>query len=228
MSSLLLALALAALPAVVLIWYFYHLDKARSEPIGLILRSVLYGFVAVIPTAGIEFGIGALVPPPAGALGILFEAFVMAGLVEESVKLYFVRRYIFHRPEFNERTDGIIYAICVSLGFAFIENFIYGHDAPSILFVRAFTAVPGHAVFSGVMGYYVGMAKLEEGRAGAWKRGLFWAVILHGLYDALLMAGGAVSYLVIPLLIFGWRLLKRLFAKAQAADFERFGGGRNS
>lgn len=225
MSSLLLTLGLAALPAVVLIWYFYRLDKAKPEPIGLILRSVLYGFIAVIPAAGIEIGLGALVPAPAGVLGLFFEAFVVAGLVEESVKLYFVRRYIFQRPEFNERSDGIIYAICVSLGFAFIENFIYGHDAPSVLLVRAFTAVPGHAVFSGVMGYYVGMAKLEEGRAGVWKRGLVWAVLLHGLYDALLMAGGFAIYLVIPFLIFGWRLLKALFAKAQAADLERLDGG---
>jgi RsiW-degrading membrane proteinase PrsW (M82 family) len=223
MSSLLFTLGLAALPAIVLISYFYRLDKARPEPLGLIVRSVLYGFLAVIPAAMIEIGIGAVAPTPKGLPGVLFEAFLVAGLVEESVKLYFVRRYIFRRPEFDERTDGIIYAICVSLGFAFIENFIYGHDAPNILLVRAFTAVPGHAVFSGVMGYYVGMAKLEEGQAGAWKRGLFWAVLLHGLYDALLMMGGLFGYLVIPLLIFGWHLLKRLFAKAQAADMARSG-----
>jgi len=221
MSSLLFTLGLAALPAVVLIHYFYRLDRARPEPIGLIVRSVLYGFLAVVPAAAIELGIGAFVPAPQGLPGVLFEAFIVAGLVEESVKLFFVRRYIFGRPEFNERTDGIIYAICVSLGFAFIENFMYGHDDAGILVVRSFTAVPGHAVFSGVMGYYVGMAKLEEGRKGAWKKGLFWAIVLHGLYDALLIAGGLFGYLVLPLLLVGWRVLKRLFAKAQAMDLSR-------
>ncbi|HTX71389.1 MAG TPA: PrsW family glutamic-type intramembrane protease [Rectinemataceae bacterium] len=223
MSSLLLALALAALPAVLLIAFFYRLDRARPEPMRLIVRSVLFGFLAVIPAAGIELALGFLVPSIPGVPGTLFEAFIVAGLVEESVKLYFVRRYIFRRPEFDERSDGIIYAICVSLGFAFIENFMYGHDDLRILLIRSFTAVPGHAVFSGVMGYYVGMAKLEPGKSGAWRTGLFWAVLLHGLYDALLLSGALVGYLVFPLLLVGWRVLRRLFAKAQAIDLERQG-----
>jgi RsiW-degrading membrane proteinase PrsW (M82 family) len=218
MSALLASLALAALPAALLLAYFYRLDRARPEPVGLIGKSVLYGFFAVIPAAAIEYAIAFLVPQPSGPLGLLFEAFLVAGLVEESVKLYFIRHYIFRRSEFDERVDGIIYAICVSLGFAFVENFVYGYRDWSILVVRSFTAVPGHALFSGIMGYYLGLAKLERGRPGLWKRGLAWAVVLHGVYDWLIMSGGALAFLVLPLIGIGLFTLRRLFARAEEMD----------
>jgi len=218
MPSLLLSLGAAALPAAVLLAYFYRLDRKRPEPVGLIGRSVLYGFIAVVPAAAIELGVERLAPAPGGALGFLFESFVVAALVEEGTKLFFVKRYIFKRAEFDERADGIVYAICVCLGFAFVENFLYGYRDMSVLLVRAFTAVPGHAVFSGIMGYYVGISKLEAGRRRAWVIGLAWAILLHGLYDLFLLSGGLAAFLVLPLLATGWAALRRLFRAAQAAD----------
>jgi protease PrsW len=216
MANLLISLLLAALPALVILLYFRRLDKARPEPVGLIGRSVLYGFLAVLPAAAIEVGIGFIAPERRTLGSQLFYAFAVAGLVEESVKLYFVRRYIFKKKEFDERADGIVYAICVSMGFAFVENFLYGYRDAGVLFARAFTAVPGHALFSGVMGYYVGLSKLESGRRGAWKAGLAWAIALHGLYDFFLFAGLGLA--VLPLLVVGWIFLVRLFKKAAKAD----------
>ena len=216
MPPLSLSVILAALPAVVILWYFRRLDKARPEPLGLIGRSVLYGFLAVIPAAAIEMGIGFVAPERSTLLSQLFYAFAVAGLVEESVKLYFVRRYILRRREFDERVDGIVYAICVSMGFAFVENLLYGYRDAGILFARAFSAVPGHALFSGIMGYYIGLSKIEQGRRGAWAKGLAWAVLLHGLYDFFLFSGQGLA--VIPLLLAGWAVLVRLFKKAARAD----------
>lgn len=222
MSYLLLSLAAAALPALLLIAHFVKLDRARPEPVGLIGKSVLYGFLAVLPAAALELGAERLVPAPAGFAGILFESFCVAALIEEGVKLYFLRRYLYRRAEFDEVADGIVYAICVSLGFAFVENFMYGYRDLRVLFVRAFTAVPGHAVFSGVMGYYLGLSKLEPGRGRAWAAGLAWAILLHGLYDLLLMTESLASLLVLPLLAAGWAALARLFRAARAADEARF------
>ncbi len=221
MPSLSLSLFLAALPAVVILLYFRRLDKARPEPLGLIGRSVLYGFLAVIPAAAIELGIMFLAPERPSLPSRLFYAFAVAGLVEESVKLYFIRRYILRRAEFNERADGIVYAICVSMGFAFVENFMYGYRDAGVLLARAFSAVPGHALFSGIMGYYIGLSKIEPGRARAWARGLAWAVLLHGLYDFLLFSGQGLA--VVPLLAAGLIALLRLFRKAKRADDADFG-----
>jgi RsiW-degrading membrane proteinase PrsW (M82 family) len=219
MPSILLSLAGAALPAALIIAYFIRLDRKRPEPVGLIGRSVLYGFAAVVPAALIELALERFVAAPGGVLGTMYSAFVVAAFVEETTKLFFVKRYLFRRAEFDEVADGIVYAICVSLGFAFVENFIYGYGNAAVLAVRAFTAVPGHAVFSGVMGYYIGVSKLEDERPRAWLRGLAWAIALHGLYDFFLMSGNAA--LIIPLLAGGWIALRRLFRAASAADEAR-------
>jgi len=227
MSSILLYLVVAAIPAAFLLAWIVRLDRKRPEPIGLIGRSVLYGFLAVAPAATIELALARAVPPLPGVWEIAFEAFVGAALVEEGTKLFFVKRYLYKRPEFDEYADGIVYAICVSLGFAFVENFIYGWRNLGILLARAFTAVPGHAVFSGIMGYYVGQSKLDPSRPGAWAKGLAWAILLHGLYDAFLMSGTWAAFLVLPLLALGSLALRRLFKEALRRDdeAERAAGG---
>ena len=60
--------------------------------------------------------------------------------------------------EFDEPYDGIMYGVAVSLGFAAIENVLYvymdgGGYQTGLL--RMFTAVPAHAVFGVMMGYFV-------------------------------------------------------------------------
>jgi RsiW-degrading membrane proteinase PrsW (M82 family) len=218
------ALALSALPAFILLIYFYRKDRARPEPIGLVGKSALYGFLAVLPAAGIELGLNALLPEIGGVEGRLLQAFVVAAAVEESVKLWFVKRYLWRRPEFDERVDGIVYSICVSLGFALVENFMYGFADARILLLRAFTSVPLHAVATGVMGYWLGRAKIEGGRdhrpgmAGASAKGLSWAILIHGSFDFFILTGGPATLLILPLLLIGWLVLAGLFRKALALD----------
>jgi RsiW-degrading membrane proteinase PrsW (M82 family) len=219
MIELLGAAALSAAPAFLLLWYFYRRDRARPEPIGLIGRSVLYGFLAVAPAAAIEYLLGRALPSGQSAGARLLQAFVVAAGVEESVKLFFVRSYLYRRPEFDERMDGIVYSICVSLGFAFVEDFMYGYNDLLVLLFRAFTAVPLHAVAAGFMGYQLGLAKVEgrdPGRGMA--AGLAWAVAIHGLYDFLILTGGAASLLVLPLLAAAWLVLGRLVRRALDLD----------
>ena len=171
--------------------------------------------MAVAPAAIIELILGGVLAPAHGIGGDLVEAFIVAATVEESVKLFFVKHYLFRRAEFDERVDGIVYAICVSLGFAIVENFLYGYRDLRVLFLRAFTSVPLHAEATGVMGYWLGRAKIEGQRDGgkgvgaSMAKGLAWAILIHGLYDFLLMEGGLASLLVLPLLVVGWLVLSR-------------------
>ena len=164
MLDLALSILLAALPAAVLLAWFRRQDRARPEPLGLVSRSVLYGFLATVPAAALEILLLRFGPSGPRLLAAAFDAFVVAGLVEEGVKYFFVKRYLFQRPEFDERMDGILYAACVSLGFAFAENILYGYADRTILFFRAFSAVPMHAAVSGIMGYWIGRAKIEGAR----------------------------------------------------------------
>jgi RsiW-degrading membrane proteinase PrsW (M82 family) len=46
-----------------------------------------------------------------------------------------------------------------------------------------FTAVPAHATFGVLMGYFMGIAKCEKGKAHYVWYGLGAAVLFHGAYD---------------------------------------------
>ena len=209
---------LAAVPSLVLVLYFLKRDKLKSEPRRLVIKTFVFGFIAVLPAAVIEMIIEPYFQGLPGNWHHFAHAFAVAALVEETVKLYVVWRFVFKNPEFDEMTDGIIYLICASMGFAFFENIFYGFGEPRVILLRAFTAVPLHAVASGIMGYYLALSKF--GNRQTIGRGLLIAIIIHGLYDFFLFTGTWLAVFVIPLLIVSIIWLLRLFKKAQESDRE--------
>jgi len=164
-----------------------------------------------------ELVLQGLLPAFGGPLGALVTAFVVAALVEEGVKLAFLRRYLWKRPEFDEAADGIVYAVSLSLGFAVVENFLYTWNEPGLLVLRSLTAVPLHAIATGLMGYWLGLEKMGR-NPGGWRRGLLAAVAFHGFYDFLLLEGGPPAFLIFPLLVAGALVLRSRFAAAKAVD----------
>jgi protease PrsW len=142
------------------------------------------------------------------------ECFIFVGLIEEGFKYACLKVFFFRRKEFNEPYNGITYAVIISMGFATVENFHYifsgdGSGAMYIALVRAFTAVPNHAVNAVMMGYYVGLAKMNtERRRILIIKGLLAATFFHGAYDFFLMEkaipgiwGGALVSLVVAVLL---------------------------
>ncbi len=220
-----LPIALAIIPALLIMWYFHKMDLARPEPRSMIWKVFFLGVVVTAPTALLSSGLDAInnairISPLAGHF---IRAFVIAGLVEESMKLWVVRRRAY--PAFDEMTDGIMYAVVASMGFACLENILYTMNGGiSVALIRAFTAVPMHAIASGIMGYFIGKARFDEDKQSAHiLTGLALAVLIHGLYDFVLFAipewGLAPALLVnIPLLIIGAVVLVRLFKKARRDD----------
>jgi RsiW-degrading membrane proteinase PrsW (M82 family) len=237
MPGLVGGLILAALPALPILAVLRRLDRARPEPLGLIGRSFLYGFIAVAPAAVVEVALAGFLPPLTGIGGHLLEAFIVAALVEEGIKFYFVRRYLWKRREFDEATDGMVYAISVSLGFAIVENFLYTWNDPGLLVLRSITAVPLHAIATGLMGYWLGVAKLASSSkardatglatdANFDLRALATAVAFHGVYDFVLIQGGFLAFLVFALLAAGGFLLRGRFAAAKRLDDLAAASGR--
>ncbi len=211
----------AALPSIVLVFLFYRADRARPEPVGLIGRSVLYGFLATIPAIAIELVVGLPASALPGVLGIAWTAFITAALVEEGIKYFFLRRFIEKSHDFDEVMDGIVYAACISLGFAFAENLMYGMSGGWILVFRAFTAVPMHASATGIMGYWIGLAKKEadpEKARVARRRGFMAALAIHGLYDFFLFSGSLFALGAVAVLLVSGRILRQYMRKAKAID----------
>ena len=216
MFFIILNLILAAVPSLLLLLYFYKKDRTNPEPPKLIWKTFGFGLVSVIPAFSIELIADRILVGRAGVFAYFIEAFIIAALVEELIKFGTVKLYVFNKPEFDEVTDGIVYTVAASLGFAMLENLMYSFGPTTVLLIRGVTAVPLHAIASGIMGYFIGLSKMRRGRSAA--PGIILAVLIHGFYNFFLFIGTYTAILVIPLLVISWRVLRSLIRRAQLFD----------
>jgi len=202
-------LAAALVPPIALLTYIYCKDP-QKEPIRWLLRAVLLGVFIAFPVAWIEGFIQTLLFGAEGQVVTLFgstiKAFFVAALPEESAKLLVLWLVLRKNPYFDEHFDCIVYAVCVSLGFAAIENVLYvvgSEDWQSVAIGRALLAVPGHYAFAVIMGYCYAIYHFIQPTP---KRAVFvllMPVMAHGVYDALAMSGsvnplvGGVAFFVL-------------------------------
>lgn len=180
-------LAIALTPILIIVFYVYFKDKFEKESISFLFKNFLLGAFGSILISFAISGITFSFLPELESYNVFHQflkAFFIVALNEEFSKYVIVRYYAQRSNEFNEQYDGIIYAVMVSMGFAAVENIMYvieGGITTGI--VRAFTAIPAHATFAIIMGYFMGKAKFSNQK---WKWnliGLLCAVIFHGAYD---------------------------------------------
>lgn len=182
----------------------------------------LVGGLSTVPVALVECGIAALLQPDEEtATGCFLDAFVVAGFTEETAKFAILIFAVMRSSRFVRYVRGLSFAAFVSLGFAFVENVLYvispwsPNESLFIAFLRSFTSIPGHFIFSIFMGYFLALAifgkkkgvnvlKAEGGLGGASekRRKNFYknmtlsfvaALVAHGVYDFLLMIGESPS-----------------------------------
>jgi len=223
-------LLLSLLPSLLICIYIYFRDVREKEPFKLLLKAFFFGMLSVACTlfihvvlnlAGLEYNNNAFM-----------SAFVEAAIIEECSKFFLLLCLIWKNSEFNERFDGIVYAVFVSMGFAFVENALYIFDDTSsyipTFIARLLFATPAHFLFAVSMGYFVSVAKFNPIKK---KRNLVYAllsaILLHGVYDYLLMYADASSNTLVSLIlmvlffifdIFMWRLGIQKIRKASEAD----------
>ncbi|MBY0435518.1 MAG: PrsW family intramembrane metalloprotease [Cyclobacteriaceae bacterium] len=183
--SLLLLLALALAPGIMIGFYIYYKDTHEKEPSRLLIKAFFFGVLSTFVTFLISWPLDFLVPLDEQDLSQqAVHAFILVALVEEFSKFIFVRGILYRNANFNEPFDGIVYSVMVSMGFATFENILYVSDGGfSTAVLRMFTAVPAHATFAILMGYYLGKAKFENGNYFLSLYGLLVATFFHGAYD---------------------------------------------
>lgn len=180
-------LLLAVAPVMAIILYIYFQDKYEKEPKRLLLLNFLLGAILSIIIVSVLYLFTGHFIPLTDKFSVwqqFIQAFVVVALSEEFSKYIIVRYFAQTKKAFNEPYDGIIYAVMVSMGFACTENILYVLEGGyTIAILRAFTAVPAHATFGILMGYYMGKAKFSNNRFALNMAGLFLAVLFHGAYD---------------------------------------------
>ena len=189
---MIILLAAAVLPAVYLLYRVYRMDTIEKEPWPILRKLLLWGAISGIPAALVESLLTGVV------LGALTEGtvlynlaagFIVAALVEESFKFFFLYRFTFKSPAFNYRFDGVVYAVFVSLGFAILENILYVFQGGlGVAVTRALLALPLHAACGVYMGIAYGQQKVNSlyrssslGTVAA--ACLPVPILIHGFYD---------------------------------------------
>ena len=189
-------IAAAILPAIVLWVYIWQKDQ-KPEPTSQLVKAVLCGIVIIIPVYFIELAYGILFwgleGEPSTIVGAIVDAFLVAALPEESFKLLALWLVLRKNPYFDEHFDGIIYAVCVGLGFAAVENvfYLFGNmeEWQFVAIARALLSVPGHYAFAVIMGYYYSVYHFKDHSVRTSIKILLIPVLAHGCYDAIALSG---------------------------------------
>lgn len=191
---------LAALaPVAWLLWTIYCKDSAHPEPTKWLVKAFLYGvgslflsFAISMPTS-IVLGLSVDNQTYESLLEALEDAFLLAAIPEETAKLFMLWLLLRKNPFFDEHFDGIVYAVCVGLGFAALENVCYlinGIEDGSWIGIgvtRAIFTVPAHYFFAILMGYYYSIYHFGVDRSVKAQAMIIMAPILaHGFFDTIL------------------------------------------
>jgi RsiW-degrading membrane proteinase PrsW (M82 family) len=147
-------------------------------------------------------------------------------VVEELGKFAVVYYGVFRNAEFSEPMDGIIYAVTAALGFASLENLLYITQYAGISLsmgitvgvLRAILSVPGHALYSSMWGYALGVAKFRQGirRNEIILGGIALGILLHALFNFLTLDILGFVILVFVLVPAMWWLFGRKVRDAEA------------
>ena len=193
--------AAALLPAAIL-WLYIWKKDSQPEPTSWLIKAVLLGVGICIPVVIVEIGIENLLfsagITPTDLVGTTIRAFVVAAIPEETFKLLALWLILRKNPHFDEHFDGIVYAVCVGLGFAAIENVFYilgEEEWMSVAVSRALLAVPAHYAFAILMGYYYSVYHFVDHSIKNAICILLVPVMAHGIYDAIALSGSANPYI---------------------------------
>lgn len=220
MSALCFYFPLSILPGILWMLYIYKSDKFEPEPIKLVLKVFVGGMLIVFVAIPVELGVPYLLGCQGtltNFLDVFWQAYFVAGVVEEFLKFAVVLFGVYFSKDFSEPVDGIVYSSAVALGFASLENFLYMLQyGASVILVRGTLSTVGHLVFSSFWGYGLGRGKMHPKIANKLAlQGLLWSAVTHGTFNFLLMsrifageeAGSLLASIVIPFTAFLWRIL---------------------
>ena len=153
----------------------YWMDRHEKEPKKFLFGAFFWGaivatFVAMIVNS--IFGLGVFMLTEEQEIADFLTSTLSAPLVEESIKgLAILIIFLFARSEFDNLTDGILYAGIVALGFAATENVLYlssefsltGWEGLfSLFFIRVILGGWNHAVYTAFTGIGFAVSRMSK------------------------------------------------------------------
>lgn len=190
-------------------------DK-RPEPIGWLFAAVVLGVLAGPAVLLIDY---LALPdiPTVTFIGAFLSSFINAAIPEDGLKfaaLYFLAKKCKH---FDEMFDGIVYAVCMGMGFAGLENILnlFGAEDEwiSVGISRALMSVPMHYFFAIIMGTFFSLGWFDKKNRNVYmSAALILPIIVHGVYDTLCFSMGMdenFSFYILIAFLLGFKYIRR-------------------
>ena len=192
MTLVVLGVILSVVPAAIWLAIFYRADRAEPEPKQLVITVYLAGLLVAVALNQLVLNV--IFDVESWMFDFWWSQFfgeiLIVGFLSMGAVYLVVRFLVFMQPEFDERMDGIIYAVAAGLGVATVSNFNYvlshGGVDLDIGSIRMVVNTLGFASFAGVLGYFMGQARFEKTPLYYVPGGLVIAATLTGLYFFLL------------------------------------------
>ena len=207
-GNFLLISTLSLLPPALWLSYFASHSRYKRPSRRVIILTFLLGAAATLPAlalnvAGQKLWIALFGRGDWTYLAILI---LLVAPIEELLKLLVVYAYPYRQPEFDEPLDGVIYSAAAALGFAAVENAVYlAETGPLLVLLRGPLTNPGHALFSAIWGLSLSRAKgapnLLRARLPLILQGWLLAVLLHGVFDLLLIAATRIHWIFLVIVV---------------------------
>lgn len=173
--------------------FLYKYDKVEPEPIGTVLKILLYGgTLSVLPSAfcnAVWEGVTSFQMEKQNTLLSSFFFSLFVGFDEEIFKALAAVYLTRNLKELDEPIDAVVYASAIGLGFAIIENFQYGFRFGIMnVVLRSVTAMPLHIGLAVFWGAPIARVKFfpKTSYYNEMKNKVLLAALIHAGYDFVL------------------------------------------
>lgn len=217
------------------LWFFIWQDRSEPEPKRLLIKVFLLGigvcifaiavegtiFLILLPNQFSEILKGGIIQTVATFSITTAVLFFLAGVIEELLKYFILKEFVYNKTDFNQIADGVFYAITLALGFSFVESTLYFYQLSSTIttifvsasLARGIATILMHITASGIVGYSLGKMKFTIGHKRLIVlKSLVLAILLHGFFNFLILLPNGIIIafpLIFLFFIYLLKILKR-------------------
>ena len=179
---------LAFCPAIFYMLYIIAFDHRKPEPFKALVIAALLGIVtAVVVTWTIDVSMFYIVDGRCVKESLVLGIFKLA-LPSEITKWLVLCVFLSLNKFYDEYIDGIVYSVCLSMGFAgilgaWIMTSYLDESFATLLEISAitiFVLIPIHFISGTIMGYYLGLAR-KRSKIMNHELALFLPILINGI-----------------------------------------------
>lgn len=209
----LLSSLLSIFPIAIWLIFFLWQDLKKPEPLFWLLLAFLGGILITPLVWFLENFYIKLLGFDMAMLDVFQQGLIYLGiaLIEEITKFLAVLGILKYNKYFDEAIDAMIYLIVLALGFGLVENILAGRQIIvdggimfsifQIISLRFIGANLLHALSSGLIGFFWALSLIKKKKSFLYL-GLFLGIVLHFLFNLVIIEYGTMAIFFVSLSLF--------------------------